>query len=230
MENFFQISNSAELIRAAAWVAALVFCIGVGVAAVVDFKTRRIPNALIAVLLATWAAWHALALILGANWQQGLFATLGIVPEACVSTLGELCGGLLLGGGLLAVALLFDKVSGRSSFGGGDIKLLFAVGLYLGCYRGLLCLAVACVVTVILALFLARRYSSRAKNELSEASEKPAWAQDGSSPQTLAEKSTEAIQESSTEVAQEPRTGLLQASAPFAPGVFVGVICALFFI
>lgn len=220
MDNFFQIANNVELIGAAAWVAALIFCVGVGVAAVVDFKTRRIPNALIAVFLTTWAVWHVLAFILGANWQQGLFATLGVLPKACASTSGELCGGLLLGGGLLAVALLFEKASGRSSFGGGDIKLLFVVGLYLGCFRGLVCLAVACVVTVALALFFSR-CSNRTEDDFNKASEEFVQAQDDFSSQSAVETSTEVIQES--------HLGVLQASAPFAPGVLVGVICAFLF-
>ena len=66
--------------------------------------------------------------------------------------LGSLLGGLILGGGLLLIVLVADKVLGRDSMGGGDIKLLFVVGCYLGWQLGLACLLLACIVGIVAAL------------------------------------------------------------------------------
>ena len=39
--------------------------------------------------------------------------------------------GIALGGGLLVLSLIFDKITGKESLGGGDIKLFFMTGLYM---------------------------------------------------------------------------------------------------
>lgn len=41
-----------------------------------------------------------------------------------------LLSGTALGGGMLALSLLFDRLTGKESLGGGDIKLFFMTGLY----------------------------------------------------------------------------------------------------
>ncbi|MDO5142837.1 MAG: prepilin peptidase [Eubacteriales bacterium] len=61
-------------------------------------------------------------------------------------------GAVAIGGGVLLVALVMDKVLGRDSLGGGDIKLLALTGLYLGWVGNLLLLIVACLVGLPLAL------------------------------------------------------------------------------
>ncbi len=60
-------------------------------------------------------------------------------------------GAVCIGGGVLAVSLIADKVMGRETMGGGDIKLLALLGLYLGPDGGLLLLILACVVGLVLA-------------------------------------------------------------------------------
>ena len=57
--------------------------------------------------------------------------------------------GAALGGGLLAISLIMDRVLGRDSMGGGDIKLLAVVGLYLGPIGGIFALVLACVVGLL---------------------------------------------------------------------------------
>ena len=61
-------------------------------------------------------------------------------------------GGVVLGGALLLVTLVGDKVLGRPTMGGGDIKLFFVAGLYFGWQQGLFLVIVACVVGIILAV------------------------------------------------------------------------------
>lgn len=62
-----------------------------------------------------------------------------------------LLGGACIGGGVLLVSLIADKVLGRETMGGGDIKLLALLGLYLGPDGGLLLLILACVAGLVLA-------------------------------------------------------------------------------
>lgn len=58
----------------------------------------------------------------------------------------SLLSAVLYGGGLLAVSLVMDKVLGRDSLGGGDIKLFAVVGLYLGLVGTLFALMLSCVL------------------------------------------------------------------------------------
>lgn len=72
------------------------------------------------------------------DWRQTL-------PDA-------LLGGFAVGGGLLAVVLLYEKLRRVEAMGGGDLKLLFLTGLYLGWAKNLLCLLFACLLGIGFAL------------------------------------------------------------------------------
>ncbi len=104
----------------------------------VDLESYRIPNALILALLVVYAVTFPFVELglpgAGTAWQE-----LGTV------LLQQLGGAFLLGGGLLLISLIFDRISGKEGLGGGDIKLFFAAGLYLGPLRGLLCVIISCV-------------------------------------------------------------------------------------
>lgn len=63
-----------------------------------------------------------------------------------------LLGGFAVGGGLLALVLLYEKLRQVDAMGGGDIKLLFVTGLYLGLAKNLLCLFLACIFGICFAL------------------------------------------------------------------------------
>ena len=69
--------------------------------------------------------------------------------------------GLAYGGGLLGISLVLDKVLGRDSLGGGDIKLFAVVGLYLGFVGTLFALLIACVVGLALHALSRGREGSR---------------------------------------------------------------------
>ena len=56
---------------------------------------------------------------------------------------------LVFGGGLLGVSLVMDRLMGRDTLGGGDIKLLAVVGLYLGPIGALFALVLACVIGLL---------------------------------------------------------------------------------
>ena len=66
----------------------------------------------------------------------------------------SLLGGLALGGGLLVLSLIFDKVTGKEGLGGGDIKLFFMAGLYLGPAVGLFSLIIACFTGILFVILL----------------------------------------------------------------------------
>ena len=65
-------------------------------------------------------------------------------------TRGEIIASLAsavgFGGGLLLISLAMDKLMGRDTLGGGDIKLLAVVGLYLGPIASLFALVLACML------------------------------------------------------------------------------------
>lgn len=54
-----------------------------------------------------------------------------LLPEPVSRILYGLLFGTVLGGGMLLLSLLFDRLTGKESLGGGDIKLFFMTGLYL---------------------------------------------------------------------------------------------------
>ena len=66
------------------------------------------------------------------------------------------------GGGLLGISLVMDKVLGRDSLGGGDIKLFAVVGLYLGVTGTLFALLAACVLGLLMNVALKRKDGDRA--------------------------------------------------------------------
>lgn len=69
---------------------------------------------------------------------------------------------LTYGGALLLVSLLMDRLMGRDTLGGGDIKLFAVVGLYLGFVGTLFALLLACVTGLIFQALLKRGGGDRA--------------------------------------------------------------------
>lgn len=156
--------------------ACIVFVSIMVLAAVIDLNTLRIPNSLIAAACVVWVAEHvallALSGLFASAWEvmvfsgdfltalsrvlAGLFAfTSGFGSHA--PTIGEaLAGALVLGGGSLVVSMVYERVSGKPSMGGGDIKLLFVAGLYLGWWRGFFCVMIACIAFLIISALLPR--------------------------------------------------------------------------
>ena len=60
------------------------------------------------------------------------FGTAVCLPETGAQILRGVLTGAGLSGGMLALSLLFDRLTGKESLGGGDIKLAAATGLVLG--------------------------------------------------------------------------------------------------
>lgn len=135
-------------------------------ASAIDLRERRIPNKLVAAMAVLWLAVRVLLAAMAAVCSAGAFGVgtqMGNAASVASTTmmrmipfgltLGDgLVGALVLGGGSLAASIAFERLAQRPSMGGGDIKLLAAVGLFLGWERGLWCLFAACLIVLVMQM------------------------------------------------------------------------------
>jgi len=135
-------------------------------ASAIDLRERRIPNKLVAAMAVLWLAVRVLLAVMAAACCAAGFGSGAQIGDAALVasatmmrmipfglTLGDgLVGALVLGGGSLAVSIAFERLAQRPSMGGGDIKLLAVVGLFLGWERGLWCLFAACLVVLVMQM------------------------------------------------------------------------------
>lgn len=135
-------------------------------ASAIDLRERRIPNKLVAAMAVLWLAVRVLLAAMAAACCAAGFGSGAQIGDAALVasatmmrmvpfglTLGDgLVGALALGGGSLAVSIAFERLAQRPSMGGGDIKLLAVVGLFLGWERGLWCLFAACLVVLVMQI------------------------------------------------------------------------------
>lgn len=70
--------------------------------------------------------------------------------------LSGLVAGVVIAGSVLVLSLIMDRVLKKESMGGGDIKLFFVVGLYLGFYGSLFNLILACVIGLVMVFVFHR--------------------------------------------------------------------------
>ena len=97
-----------------------------------DCFRRLIPDKLLLLLAANRAAWF---LILGHGAREALEAVIACAVPAA----------------LLALVLAMEKLMGREAMGGGDIKLLFVLALYLSWAELFLTLLTGCLLGLIWA-------------------------------------------------------------------------------
>jgi leader peptidase (prepilin peptidase)/N-methyltransferase len=103
------------------------------VAALTDLDSLEIPDRLHVAAIVFWLAFLPLSPAPVQALKQGLL------------------GAFSVAGALLLVVLLADKVMGRETMGGADIKLLFVTGLYFGWAGNLLELLLACALGLLFA-------------------------------------------------------------------------------
>lgn len=101
----------------------------------VDLDTQIIPDRFLLIP----AVVRAVELVLTSS-LSGLLR--GILP------------GLILGGGMLALSLVMDKLLKKDTMGGGDIKLMAVLGMYLTLPECMLMLIIACVVGIVMGSVL----------------------------------------------------------------------------
>ena len=75
-------------------------------------------------------------------------------------TLGLLVDGLAISLPLLLLVLLMEKLWKKEAMGGGDIKLLFVTGLYLGWAENLLAIFFACIIGIVVGMVQMRKGES----------------------------------------------------------------------
>lgn len=81
-------------------------------------------------------------------------AALAALPRLPDGWRDALLGAAAIAGPLLLLVLLCDKVMGRETMGGGDIKLVAVLGLHFGPAQTLLLLILACVLGLVLGAAL----------------------------------------------------------------------------
>lgn len=107
---------------------------------VVDLDKYEIPDGYILFGIAWW--------VLGMTIEY--FTGMEVVGRIKDGLLGGIC----IAGGLLVLSLLMDRILKKESMGGGDIKLVFVTGLYLGAVNGLFSLVLACVIGLMFVVLL----------------------------------------------------------------------------
>ena len=115
------------------------FCGVLLVLTLTDLDECVIPNATIVAAIAIRVAYIAAMAVTGQTDAGAL------VRES-------LLGGLVGGVPVLVLSIVMDRVLGRDSMGGGDIKLLFVAGLYFGWTRTLFLILVACVAGIVFGM------------------------------------------------------------------------------
>ena len=103
-----------------------------------DLEEMIIPDGCHIAGILFWAAGAVLSIITGTD----IPFTGGGVRGALTALLSA----VLYGGGLLAISLVMDKLLGRESLGGGDIKLTGVIALYLGPAGTLFMIILACIL------------------------------------------------------------------------------------
>lgn len=102
-----------------------------------DLDEYIIPNATIVATIVIRVVYIVLGGVLGLHDAGALFVE-------------SLIGGFAVAVPILVLALVMDRVLGRESLGGGDVKLLFVAGLYFGWQQCLFLLVIACVLGIVL--------------------------------------------------------------------------------
>ena len=127
-------------------------CVMVAIA-VADVRTLQIANRSVLLLVGLWVLWRvALGVEAAVGGFDFLLAVVEAVPLTHVSLADGVLGAVILGGGLLVFTTIWEAFTKKSAMGGGDIKLLAAMGLFLGIAGGLAALAVACIVFAIVSM------------------------------------------------------------------------------
>lgn len=96
-----------------------------------DIYSRIIPDGFVIFAI---AARLCFIFISGDRWRQLIDAA---------------AGGIAVAGAVLIMVMIFEMIKKIEAMGGGDIKLLFVCGLYLGWRGNILCLLLSCIIGII---------------------------------------------------------------------------------
>ena len=79
--------------------------------------------------------------------------------------LGLLIDGLAVSLPLLILVLIMEKILKKEAMGGGDIKLLFVTGLYLGWARNILVVFFACIIGIVVGSMQQKKVENKEDSE-----------------------------------------------------------------
>lgn len=114
-----------------------------------DFKEYKIPDHCLVISAVAWIMAIPFAFHFYGGWS-GIFS--------------HLMAAVIYGSGIFLIAVLMEHILKRDSLGGGDIKLIAVMGLYLGMDETLYAMLGACILT--LAVMLWPRTKSRKKRDV----------------------------------------------------------------
>lgn len=103
----------------------------------VDLESYIIPDRCLIIAAAAWVA--------AIPFEFEKYGTLMGIGTHVLSA-------FVYGGGVLALSLLMDIVLKKESLGGGDIKLIAVMGLYLGMDASLFAMLISCILGLIFVL------------------------------------------------------------------------------
>lgn len=89
-------------------------------------------------------------------------------PALWQELLGLLIDGLAVSLPLLILVLIMEKIMKKEAMGGGDIKLLFVTGLYLGWARNILVVFFACIIGIIAGCIQQRKVMAKEESDSEE--------------------------------------------------------------
>ncbi len=110
------------------------------VGAVIDIRRRIVPNKLLFVCAVVWILW------------RGALAV--YAPATLAETATLAAGSLAFGVCLLGFSVVYERFRKREALGGGDIKLLTVICLFIGVPYTLGMLFLACLISLIYGLAL----------------------------------------------------------------------------
>ena len=98
----------------------------------VDLEIFEIPNGCLLIPAIAW------------------FVAIPFTEMSGMDVLYHVASGVGYGAVMLALVLLFDKILGKETMGGGDLKLFVVMGLYLGVAASLFALFFSCILGLIM--------------------------------------------------------------------------------
>ena len=119
---------------------------------ITDLRERRIPDSAIVAAILVKIGYTVM------DWVFGNSAVYQNVenPALIKGLLLLLLDGLVVSLPVLLLTLVIEKLWQKEAMGGGDIKLLFVTGLYLGWEKNLWMLLIASMIGVVVGMIKAR--------------------------------------------------------------------------
>ncbi len=150
----------------------LVFASALFVISLTDIEDYLVPNGAIVVAVAARVVFIAAAYALLASGVDAalIFAEpamhVGAPADIALALIRDsLIGGVGVGIIIIVIVIVMDKVLGKESMGGGDIKLFAVAGFYFGWQQCLFLVIVACIVGLVFAVFQMKRQSREDEND-----------------------------------------------------------------